>query len=84
MREPGEIDQQRHAEILRLLVFMQQTTAQLSNEGRSSNHLKIDANLPAFQRDILLARQGVEKDPPSYTLVGLLPGACTHCHGAAR
>jgi hypothetical protein len=30
----------------------------------------------------VLARQGVEKN--NYALVGLLPGACVYCHGAAH
>jgi hypothetical protein len=82
LREPGEVDEQRRATISRLLVSLEERAAQLNSSGRPSNHPMLDAHLPSFRRDIMLARQGVEKG--SYTLVGLLPGACVYCHGAAH
>jgi hypothetical protein len=81
LREPGIIDEERHALISRLLNSMDQTTVRLNGSGRTSNHPLLDQNLPAFRRDIALARQGVERG--NYVLVGFLPGACVYCHGAA-
>ena len=82
LREPGDIGEQRRAEMIRLLVSMDDKAARLNSRGRRSNHPMIDAHLPTFRQDILLARQGVEKS--NYALVGLLPGACVYCHGAAH
>ena len=82
LRAPGIIDGERHALISTLLNSMDQTTARLNGSGRTSNHPLLDQNLPAFRRDIALARQGVERG--SYALVGFLPGACVYCHGAAH
>ena len=84
MRQPGELDEPRRAEILRLLVSMEDVTGRLSKEGQTSNHPIIDSNLSAFRRDIGLARKAVEGVPPNYTLVGLLPGACIYCHGTGH
>ena len=83
VREPGQINDQRPAEIVKLLASMEDATAKLSREGFRSNHPLIDAHLPSFRRDISLARKGVEGVPPNYTLVGLLPGACIYCHGSS-
>jgi hypothetical protein len=82
LREPGDVDEQRRAEIIKLLASMDEKAARLNSTGRRSNHPMLDANLPTFRRDILLARQGVEKN--NYALVGLLPGACVYCHGATH
>jgi hypothetical protein len=82
LREPGEVDEQRRVMISSLLDSMDEKAAKLNSRGRTSNHPMLDANLPIFRRDILLARQGVEKG--NYTLVALLPGACVYCHGAAH
>jgi hypothetical protein len=82
LREPGDVDEQRRETIIRLLISMDEKAAQLNSSGRRSNHPMLDANLPTFRRDILLARQGVERN--NYTLVGLLPGGCVYCHGAAH
>jgi hypothetical protein len=84
MRQPGEPDEPRRAQILRLLVSMEDVTGRLSKEGQTSNHPIIDTNLSAFRRDIGLARKAVEGVPPNYTLVGLLPGACIYCHGTGH
>jgi hypothetical protein len=81
LREPGEFDEQRHAQINRLLISIEENAAHLDKTGRRSNHPVIDANLPALRQDIYLARKGVESRPPNYTLVGFLPGACIYCHG---
>ena len=84
VREPGEIDEPRRADILRLLASMEDVTGKLSKQGQRSNHPMIDNNLSAFRQDIDLARKAVENVPPNYALVGLLPGACVYCHGTAH
>jgi hypothetical protein len=81
LREPGEFDEERRAQINRLLRSMEENAAHLNSSGRESNHPVIDANLPALLRDIQQARKGVESQPPNYALVGFLPGACIYCHG---
>jgi hypothetical protein len=81
LREPGEFDEPRRAQINRLLISMEENAAHLNRSGRASNHPVIDANLPALLRDIQQARKGVESRPPNYALAGFLPGACIYCHG---
>jgi hypothetical protein len=82
LRGGGHIDEEQRAEILRLLISMEDTATRLNAGGQTSNHPVLDRNLPAFQRDIELARRGVENG--NYVMVGLLPGACVYCHGASH
>gem|GEM_PF-6237142 len=62
---------------------MERTTDELKAQGRPSNHPLIDANLGPLQRDITLAREGVQKNPPNYFLVGSLTCACIYCTAEA-
>jgi hypothetical protein len=82
LRAAGDIDEEQRAHILTLLASMSETAARLNAGAGSSNHPVLDRNLSAFQRDIELARRGVENR--NYVLVGLLPGACVYCHGASH
>jgi hypothetical protein len=81
LRAPGDINEERRTHIITLLLSMEDKASQLKT-GQNSNHPMLDANLPTFRRDIVLARQGVERG--NYALVGLLPGACVYCHGAVH
>ena len=83
MREPASIDERRREEIIRLLVAMERSANELKTQGRPSNHPLIDTNLGPLQRDITLAREAVEKNPPNYFLVGSLTGACIYCHSGS-
>ncbi len=80
MENSRTVDEGRRAEIVKVLIAMERTTDDLKTEGRSSNHPMIDANLAPFRRDISLAREAVQKSPPSYFLVGSVTGACMYCH----
>jgi hypothetical protein len=84
VRASETIDARRRGEILKLLQSMEDATERLGAEGRASNHPVIDDHLPTLRRDITLARKGVERAPPNYVLVGLLPGACMYCHSGGR
>jgi hypothetical protein len=81
MRAEGPIDAARRAEIARLLGELERSANALDEQGWRTNHPRIDQNLPAFVRDVRLAREGVEREPPSYYLAGSVAGACTYCHG---
>ena len=79
IRAPAEPDQHRK-DILEHLTGMESAVKSLNAVGWPSNHPLIDMNLPKFERDIELARQAVERDPPNYTLTYALTGACVYCH----
>ena len=72
------------AEIVTHLQGMEQAAAGLDTSGWPSNHPLVDMNLPNFRRDIKLAREAVERDPPNYLLAGHVGGACVYCHGSRR
>ena len=82
-RDPASVNGRRREEIIKLLVAMERTTDELKAQGRPSNHPLIDANLGPLQRDITLAREGAQKNPPNYFLVGSLTGACIYCHSGS-
>lgn len=73
-----------HAEVVRLLRDMETTAAQIDPKGRRSNHPKIDRNIDAFRRDLAMARQAAERDPPNYFLAGSVAGSCSYCHEAQQ
>jgi hypothetical protein len=79
IRAPERGEQQR-GEILEHLRAMEQAADSLNRTGWPSNHPLIDMNLTSFRRDIGLARDAVERDPPNYVLAGSLSGACVYCH----
>ncbi len=80
MQNTETIDERQRAEIVQLLTEMEQATDDLKTDGRPSNHPLINSNLAPFRRDISLAREAVQKNPPSYFLVGSVTGACMYCH----
>jgi hypothetical protein len=73
-----------HEEVVRLLREMESTAAQLDPAGRRSNHPRIDRNIDAFRRDLSMARQAAERDPPNYFLAGNVAGSCSYCHEGQR
>jgi hypothetical protein len=73
-----------HQEVVRLLRDMESTAAQLDPTGRRSTHPRIDRNIDAFRRDLALARQAAERDPPNYFLAGNVAGSCSYCHEGQR
>jgi hypothetical protein len=79
MQAPVEPEQLRK-DILEHLAAMEAAARNLNATGWPSNHERIDINLARFQRDIKLAREAVERDPPNYTLTYSVTGACVYCH----
>jgi len=79
IRAPAE-PQHHRMDILEHLAGMETAVRNLNAVGWPSNHPLIDMNLPKFARDIELARQAVERDPPNYALTYALTGACVYCH----
>jgi hypothetical protein len=79
MQTPTDPAQLRK-DILEHLDGMDAAVRSLNATGWPSNHARIDMNLSRFQRDIRLARQGVEQEPPNYTLTYSVTGACVYCH----
>ncbi len=63
---------------------MEQAAARLDTSGWPSNHPLVDMNLPNFRRDVKLAREAVERDPPNYLLASHVSSACVYCHGSRQ
>lgn len=80
MRASETIEQNR-GEMLAHLIGMDQAAARLDTSGWPTNHPLIDMNLADFRRDVRLARQAIEREPPNYLFAGTLAGACVYCHG---
>ena len=53
-----------HREVIRLLHDMEATAGKIDPKGRRSTHPRIDQNIGAFRRDLAMARQAAERDPP--------------------
>jgi hypothetical protein len=73
--------QEHRAEIIEHLRAMEVAAGKLDQSGWSTNHPKVDMNLPLFRRDLKFAREAVEQDPPNFLLAGNVTGACAYCHG---
>ncbi len=73
-----------HKEVIRLLREMETTAGELDPAGRRSTHPRIDQNIGAFRRDLAMARQAAERDPPNYFLAGNVAGSCSYCHEGQR
>ena len=67
IRAPAEPEEHRK-DVLKHLAGMETAVRSLNAEGWPSNHPLFDMNLPKFARDIGLARQAVETDPPNHAL----------------
>jgi len=73
--------QAQRAEIVMHLHAMEEEAQKLDQSGWPTNHPLIDMNLPSFRRDLRLAREAVEREPPNFLLAGPVTGACIYCHG---
>lgn len=73
--------QDRTHEIIEHLTGMDAAVAALDSSGWPSNHPTIDMNLPKFRRDIRLALEAAQRQPPSLVLAHSVTGACVYCHG---
>ncbi len=71
----------QRSEIITHLRAMEQAAEKLDQSGWPTNHPLIDMNLPSFRRDLRLAREAVEREPPNFLLAGPVTGACIYCHG---
>ena len=83
MRSPESAEQHR-PEIVDHLRAMEQAAASLDKSGWPTNHPLIDMNLASFRRDLRVAREAVEHDPPNFLLAGPLAGTCVYCHGGGQ
>lgn len=72
---------QNRGEIVAHLLGMDQAAARLDNSGWPTNHPMIDMNLATFRRDVMFAREAIEREPPNYLVASSLTGACVYCHG---
>jgi len=80
LRLTGPISETERKALVQLLTDMETVTNDLGGQGWSSNHPEVDFNLARFQRDVVMARRSVERDPPNYFLAGSISGACLYCH----
>ena len=69
---------QNRTEIVAQLRSMEEAAASLS--GWPTNHPVVDKNLPTFRRDLKLARESVEGEPPSFSPAASLSHGCVYCH----
>lgn len=76
------VPQEHRGEMIEHLRAMEQAAEKLDHSGWSTNHPKVDTNLPTFRRDLRLAREAIEREPPNYLLAVLLRGSCDNCHGS--
>jgi hypothetical protein len=81
MHAPSE-GEQRRQDVLEHLIGMETAAQSLDTSGWPTNHPLIEMNMPKFRRDIRLAREAVERDPPNYVIAASLTGACVYCHSA--
>ena len=80
--QSGEGPQAHRTEILTHVRAMEKSAEKLDQSGWSSNHPKLDMNLPRFRTDLRLAREAVESEPANFSLAASVSGACVYCHGA--
>jgi hypothetical protein len=74
--------QEHRGEIIEHLRAMEQAAEKLDQSGWSTNHPKVEMNLPTFRRDLKFAREAIEREPPNYLLTATVTGACVLCHGS--
>jgi hypothetical protein len=80
LQDPAPLE--HRGEMIDHLRAMEQAAAKLDQSGWSTNHPKVDTNLPTFRRDLRLAREAIEREPPNFLLAVLLRGSCDNCHGS--
>lgn len=79
--QPGGDEISRDA-VLQVLDDMQSNASTVSAPGQTTNHPRIDRELPRFLLDLAMAREAVARDPPAYAAAAALPTACARCHSA--
>ncbi|MDO6459478.1 hypothetical protein Q4485_02100 [Granulosicoccaceae sp. 1_MG-2023] len=52
----------------------------LGEEGQSTNHPALDAQLDGFLTQVSRARLQAQQEPPNYYEAGRLSGSCSACH----
>jgi len=72
---------EHRGEIVAHLRAMEEAAGRLDQSGWETNHPKVDMNLPAFRRDLKVAREAVEREPANFLLASSATGACASCHG---
>lgn len=76
----GEPAPQARGEIVAVLGRMDQSAARLEASGWPSTHPPFDTRLDSFRRDIGLAREAAEREPPDYSRARAMQQACATCH----
>ena len=80
MRSPEYVEARRAA-ALDHLDGMEHAILDLNRSGWPTNHPLVDANRSTFLRDIKIAREAINREPPNFLLAGSVSGACVYCHG---
>jgi len=65
-----------------LLSKMDATVERLDRMGGAGTHPLLASNLAEFQTEVRYARAALEKQPPDFLQVAIVPGACVYCHVA--
>ena len=81
MRQDDALQEHRD-EIVEHLRAMEQAAEKLDQSGWPTNHPQVEMNLPTFRRDLKIAREAIEREPPNYLLAAPVTSACVRCHGA--
>jgi deoxyribodipyrimidine photolyase-like uncharacterized protein len=77
----GDGPQEHRTEIHAHVKAMKQLAEKLEQSGWSSNHPKLDMNVPRFRTGLELTREAIESQPPKLLLAGSVSAACVYCHG---
>ena len=78
----GDDNEANRNEIIAHLKAMDEAAEILDQSGGTSNHPLIDTNLPRLRRDLKIAQEAIEREPPNFLPAGSVTGACVYCHAA--
>jgi hypothetical protein len=80
LADPALSEATRRTRAELLLSGMETTVQKIGPQQWSSNHPEMKEALEALERDIHMARESVNHEPPNYFLAGSVSGGCLYCH----
>ena len=80
LAEETTISSEQQAQIIKILVSIDDTANRLGAGSVRTNHLVLDDHIDDFKRDVTSALRDASADPPNYYALGRLAGSCVGCH----
>ena len=74
------ISSEQQANLVKILVSIDEVTNRLGAGAVQTNHLLIDGRIDEFKSDVNTALRHASADPPNYFALGKLSGSCIACH----